>query len=89
MLKFELEKKINAVEELVFLGKFNEIFTNILDIVESMETSKKYKDKKNEELWEQILKYLMISLENKDYLLASDILKYELKPILDDFFEES
>lgn len=30
----------------------------------------------------QMLKYLGIAVENQDYLLASDILRYELEPAL-------
>lgn len=89
MLKFELEKKINMVEDLVFSGKFNEASADVLYIVESIETKKKYKDKTSEKLWKQLLHYIMISLENKDYLLVSDILKYELKPILNNLVEEN
>lgn len=89
MLKFELEKKINMVEDLVFSGKFNEASTDVLYIVESIESKKKDKDKKIEELWKQVLNYIIISLENKDYLLVSDILKYELKPILNNLVEEN
>lgn len=89
MLKFELEKKINMVEDLVFSGKFNEASADVLYIVESIEFKKKYKDKTSEKLWKQVLHYIMISLENKDYLLVSDILKYELKPILNNLVEEN
>lgn len=89
MLKFELEEKIDMVEELVFLGKFNEVITNTLIIVESIEISKKEIDKEFKELWNEILQYIMIALENKDYLLAIDILKYELKPILKNLVEEN
>lgn len=89
MPKYEFEEKIDMVEELVFLGKFNEVITNTLMIVEYIETSKKEIDKEFKELWNEILQYIMIALENKDYLLAIDILKYELKPILKNLLKES
>lgn len=89
MLKFELEKKIDYIEESVFLGKFNEILTNVLSIAETIDNNKQLTENNFEESWKQILYYIMVSLENKDYLLVSDILKYELKPMLNNFIEES
>lgn len=77
-----IEKNIDNIIELIFKCNFNEIIQNIVEIVEYIEGNIKFSNKESKEVWKQIMYYLTIGLENKDYLLVGDILKYELKPML-------
>jgi hypothetical protein len=79
MKAYSIEKNIDNIIELIFKCNFNEIIQNTLEIVEYIEGNIKFS---NKEVWKQIMYYLTIALENKDYLLVGDILKYELKPML-------
>lgn len=79
MKAYSIEKNIDNIIEAIFKCNFNEIIQNTLEIVEYIEGNIKFS---NKEVWKQIMYYLTIALENKDYLLVGDILKYELKPML-------
>ncbi|HHV96233.1 MAG TPA: hypothetical protein GXX37_07145 [Clostridiaceae bacterium] len=77
-----LMEKIDETIMSVFELKFIEVIRNTLDIVEYVNKDISLKNENNKELWKQIIYYLTISLENKDYLAVGDILNYELKSIL-------
>ncbi|MBU5269557.1 hypothetical protein [Clostridium cochlearium] len=82
MKVYSIEKNIDNIIELVFKCKFNEVIQNTVEMVEHIENNIRFSNKENKEFWEKIMYYLTIGLENKDYLLVGDILKYELKPML-------
>ncbi|WP_035289851.1 hypothetical protein [Clostridium sp. KNHs214] len=82
MNKDFLIKKIYYIEELVFKCNFHEVIKETVEIVENIEENFKFSKEENQRIWKEIIYYLTLSLENKDYLLASDILKYELKTVL-------
>ncbi len=54
---------------------FDEIISEIFTLIESVDTQ--IKDK-----FMEVIKYLEISLINKDYLLLTDILTYEISPLM-------
>ena len=56
------------------LDFFNDIDSNIISIEE---------DKRN---YFDILKFINMALENRDYLLLADIMKYEVIPFLKNLF---
>lgn len=78
----ELKKKIYSIVDEVFSCKFTNIPSFTLEIAEYIEKNRVFLNKESKNKWNEILYYLMIALENKDYLMVSDILKYELEPIL-------
>lgn len=77
-----LKEKIYDIVDAVFSCKFTNIPSSTLEIAEYIEKNKVFSDKESKNKWNEIVYYLMIALENKDYLMVSDILKYELEPIL-------
>lgn len=83
MITNPLAKKIDATVELVFECDFNGVIKNTIEIVENIEKNIKFSNKENKKTWKQIVYYLNLGLENKDYLVLGDILKYELKPVLE------
>lgn len=77
-----LEKKIDDTVELVFVCNFNEVIKNTVEIVEYVEKNVEFSNEENKESWKQIAYYLTLGLENRDYLVIGDIMKYELKTLL-------
>lgn len=77
-----LQREIDKIIELIYECNFNKVIKNTLEIVENVEKKLKFCLEENEKIWKQIMQYLLLGLENKDYLVVADILKYELKPIL-------
>lgn len=75
-------REIDNTIKLVFQCNFSEVLKNTVEVVEYIEKNSTLFDNENRETWKQIMQYLMIGLENKDYLAVGDILNYELKPIL-------
>jgi hypothetical protein len=84
----ELKSKILSLRELIFEYKIQEAMKYfdeiILEVIKLIECSK---GNIKENLLEMV-KYLEISLLNKDYLLFTDILTYELIPLIKDNTEE-
>ncbi len=78
-----IQKQIDQVIQDVFQINFNEIQKKIIQISEYIENNKVFFNTEKQEIWAQILNYLTIGLKNKDYLVIADILKYELKPLLE------
>ncbi len=78
-----IQKQIDQVIQDVFQINFNEIQKKIIQISEYIENNKVFFNTEKHEIWAQILNYLTIGLKNKDYLVIADILKYELKPLLE------
>lgn len=81
MLK-SISEKIDEVIESIFECKFNEVTKNTIEIVDYIENNIIVANNAKKEIWNKVLNYLIIGLENKDYLIVGDILKYEIKPIL-------
>lgn len=77
-----LVKKIDYIEELVFECKFHEVIKNTVEIVETIEENFNFSKEENLKIWKEIMYFLTLGLKNKDYLLVSDILKYELNYVL-------
>ena len=82
MKAHSIEKNIDNIIEAIFKCNFNEIIQNTVEVVESVEKNIRFSNEESKELWKKIMYYLTLALENKDYLLVGDILKYELKIIL-------
>ncbi|HHY04326.1 MAG TPA: hypothetical protein GX534_03980 [Thermoanaerobacterales bacterium] len=78
-----IQKQIDQIIQDVFQINFNEIQKKIIQISEYIENNKVFFNTEKQEIWAQILNYLTIGLKNKDYLVIADILKYELKPLLE------
>ncbi|NMB96574.1 MAG: hypothetical protein GYA02_08175 [Clostridiaceae bacterium] len=79
-----LTEKIDNIIETIFECNFNIVVQNTLKIVEYIDQNIVFSNEENRETWKQIIYYLTIGLENKDYLAVGDILKYELKPMLEE-----
>lgn len=78
MLKEALKDKVDTLEESVFKGYLGQVPAQVVELVQLVEMEiENYPDGFKKE-WQQILNYLLGALESKDYLLVSDILKYEL-----------
>ncbi|MGO5065112.1 hypothetical protein [Clostridium sp. LCP25S3_F8] len=77
-----IRRKIDNTIKLVFQCNFTEVLQNTVEVVEYIEKNAVLSNNENKETWKQIMQYLIIGLENKDYLAVGDILNYELKPIL-------
>ena len=82
MCKDSLKDKIDNIIGEIFNCNFSNISKMTLEISEEIETNNIFAYDELNKDWKEILYYLMISLENKDYLLLGDILNYELKTIL-------
>ncbi|EJP6470963.1 hypothetical protein FDG09_08330 [Clostridium sporogenes] len=77
-----VRRKIDNTIKLVFQCNFTEVLQNTVEVVEYIEKNDVFFNEENKKKWKQIMQYLMIGLENKDYLTVGDILNYELKPML-------
>lgn len=78
-----ISERIDQTVRLVFQCNFSEVIKNTLDIVEYIQTHMEFSKEENKKAWEQVTNYLVVGLENKDYLVVGDILKYELTTILE------
>ena len=76
-------EKIDHTIELIFDCKFQEVITNTIDIIEYIENNNVFLNKENDETWKQIIEYISVGLQNKDYLFIADLLKHELKHLLE------
>lgn len=83
MCKDNLKNKVDNIIGEIFNCNFKNISKMILEISEEIEKNNIFAYDELKKDWKEILYYLMISLENKDYLLLGDILNYELKTILE------
>ena len=75
-------KQIDEIRDSVFKYEIREAVDNTIKLLEKIESistqfSDEYKIK-----YSEIIKYIFASIENKDYLALSDILKFELEPLL-------
>lgn len=75
------QKKIDQICELILQYKFNDSIQNLVTVLDQILAEKNIEQEKNNSI-NEILNYLDIALENKDYLFVHDLLKYELKPML-------
>lgn len=82
MTSDDIRRKIDNTIKLVFQCNFTGVLQNTVEVVEYIEKNAVLSNNENKETWKQIMQYLIIGLENKDYLAVGDILNYELKPIL-------
>lgn len=82
MNNLDLKKDIQIIEELVFKYDFNEVVLRTVKIVEYINNKVVFDGDETKNNWLNIIQYLMTGIENKDYLVISDILKFELLPFL-------
>lgn len=78
MLKNTLRDKVTVLEADVFKGNIGQVPVQVIEIVQLVEEEIEEFSETFQAEWQQILNYLLIALEKKDYLLVSDICKYEL-----------
>lgn len=79
--------KIDETVLLIFKGDFQEVIKNVMEIIESIENGNVFCDVDDNKSWKEITYYLSVGLENKDYLVVADLLKYELRPLLQKLIE--
>ncbi|MGG0510575.1 hypothetical protein ABE078_24245 [Priestia megaterium] len=75
------QKKIDQICEFILEYKFNDSIQNLVTVLDQILAEKNIEQEKSNSI-NEILNYLDIALENKDYLFVHDLLKYELKPML-------
>lgn len=77
-----LIEDIELLQEEIFNGSTAEYIQKIINISEDIQNllPSLNKDKQNHII--ELLKHLVIALDNKDYLLVADILEYEFKVLL-------
>lgn len=86
-LKLQLGKDKEALEEIY---EFSETFIDIVDFLNSainIYTSEDIKSKIDFSKFDtinKVIESIIESISNKDYVLASDIMTYELKPLVED-----
>lgn len=84
-----LIKEIENIREGIFLYDIGNLIENILRIVENIEVKYNKMNAERRNSFNEILKWLNIYMENKDYLTVSDILKYELTAFLCEISKET
>ncbi len=77
----ELEKSITNIRKKIFDYDISELQTEILLLIEMIQN--KIVNLSTEDLmyFKEISNYITVALQNKDYLVLGDILKYELLPL--------
>jgi hypothetical protein len=81
-----LLKKIEIIEKSVFKGDNKKSIEFLGDLANSLMGVSKDMDLRRINLMNEALGLVDIAMKNKDYLLMSDILKYEIIPLLDENF---
>lgn len=69
--------QIKKICELILDFKFNESITSIVDILEGVMVEGDKTNKYNE-----VIEYIEMAINNKDYLFLHDLLLYELNSLL-------
>lgn len=84
----EFERKIENISNLVFTQNFNKVISEVLELMETIESKHIFTGTEYMLFWNELLQKMSKSLENSDYLLCRDLLKYELEPVLRLLFKE-
>jgi hypothetical protein len=82
----DLVERIERIEKSVFKGNDKEAVKLVGDLANSLIGISKDMDVQRINLMNEALGLVNIAMKNKDYLLMSDILKYEVAPLLDENF---
>lgn len=75
-----LIEKIHELEREIYNCNFDNVINEIINIIQEIECKKLLVTSQNK--WSKIMNYLLANLENKDYLIIADVLKFELVPLL-------
>ncbi|OHW61971.1 hypothetical protein EUAN_17350 [Andreesenia angusta] len=78
----EVASILNKINENIFEYKVDELNKNIVDLIDYIQLILKEVDSKYLDIILNILLELENAYENKDYLLYSDIIEYELKSVI-------
>lgn len=74
--------EINVIIELIHEYKINEGIKRLLSLIEEIYSQINSSEKEKIHKFNEIMNYINIALENKDYLLLYDILENDLKYFL-------
>ncbi|MCY6483669.1 hypothetical protein OW763_04815 [Clostridium aestuarii] len=77
-----LEEGIKQIRENIFDYRVDEFINDTVSLIDELSKDLKNLINEDEVKFNEIINYINISLQNKDYLLLADILKYELAPLL-------
>lgn len=81
-----LVEKIELIEKSVFKGENKKAIEIVGELANSLVGISQNIDLQRINLMNEALGLVDIAMKNKDYLLMSDILKYEIVPLLDENF---
>lgn len=73
---------IDRVQDSIFVYDIKRTQQNLSEFAGDLKNFMSGQDEKFLNTINGILQYLNIAISNKDYLLAADLLEYELKPLL-------
>lgn len=77
-----LINNIDQIQEEIFKSYSAECIEQIINIAEEIQKLLPNLNIEKQSHIIELLRHLMLALDNKDYLLVGDILEYEFKPLL-------
>ena len=73
---------IGQIQEEIFRSCSFECIQKIIETAEDIQSLLSKLNIEKQSYLVELLRHLMMALDNKDYLLVADILEYEFKPLL-------
>lgn len=72
------EEQLEGIRKLIYQYKIREALDNTIKLLEQLENSSRLFNEEQKTKYKNIVNYIYTSMENKDYKVLSDILKFEL-----------
>lgn len=72
--------KIQGIVDNIFDGVLEAVDYDVIEVIETLATKILGMNEKLFDNWSRILSTLMKAIENRDYLLISDVLQFEILP---------